>query len=186
MVGIMQLWLPILLSAVLVFAASSVIHMMTKWHAGDFAALPNEDKTMDALRGLNIPPGDYMMPRAGSMEGMKSPEFQAKFAKGPVAMMTVMPGGKMDMTKPLINWFIFSIVVSIFAAYVAGRALPAGTDYLHVFRFASVTAFIGYALGQWPQTIWYHKPWMATMRNTIDGLLYGMLTAGAFGWLWPK
>jgi hypothetical protein len=160
--------------------------MMTKWHAGDYGALPNEDKTMDALRALSIPPGEYMMPRAGSMEAMKSPEFQAKFAKGPVAVLNVMPGGTMDMKKPLINWFIFCVVVSIFAAYVAGRALPPGTEYLRVFRFAGVTAFACYAVGQWPSTIWYNRPWMTNMRHTIDGLLFGMLTAGAFGWLWPK
>jgi hypothetical protein len=186
MVGIMQLWLPILLSAVLVFFASSVIHMMTKWHAGDFAILPNEDKTMDALRPLNIPPGEYMMPRAGSMEAMKSPEFQAKFAKGPVAILNMMPGGTMDMKKPLTNWFLFSVVVSLFAAYLAGRALPPGSAYLTVFRFAGTTAFIGYTLGNWPQSIWYARPWSTTMRSTLDGLLYGLLTGGAFGWLWPK
>ena len=126
------------------------------------------------------------MPRAGSMDAMKSPEFQAKFAKGPVAIINVMPGGQMSMKGPLINWFIYSVVVSIFAAYVAGRALPAGTDYLHVFRFAGVTAFIGYSLASWQQTIWYHRAWQTTMRGTIDGLIYGLFTAGAFGWLWPR
>ena len=33
-------------------------------------------------------------------------------------------------------WFLYTIVMSVFAAYIAGRALPPGTAYLQVFRFA--------------------------------------------------
>ena len=61
MVGLSGLWLPTLLSAVLAFVASSLIHMASPWHLGP----------------LNIPPGDYMFPRPSSRQEMSSPEFLA-------------------------------------------------------------------------------------------------------------
>jgi hypothetical protein len=77
-------------------------------------------------------------------------------------------------------------VVGVFAAYVAGRALPEGAHYLAVFRFAGVTGFVAYALAGWQESIWYKRPWSVTLKNTFDGLLYGLVTAGTFGWLWPR
>ncbi len=186
MTGLAALWLPILLSAVLVFVASSLIHMFTPWHKSDYPKVPNEDKVMDLLRPLAIPPGDYMMPRPSSREEMRSPQFLEKFKKGPVMMFTVMPGGSMAMGKQLGSWFLYAVVVGVFAAYVAGRALPPGTPYLAVFRFAGVTAFIGYALALWQMSIWYRRSWTTTIKATVDGLIYALLTAGAFGWLWPR
>ena len=185
MIVLSALWLPILLSAVIVFVVSSIIHMATPWHESDYPKVPNEDKVMDALRPFNIPPGDYMMPRPASVQDMKSSEFLEKRNKGPVMMFTVMPGGSVSMGKNLVQWFLYSVVVGIFAAYIAGRALPAGAHYLQVFRFVSVTAFMGYSVALWQFSIWYRRAWGTTIRSTIDGLIYALLTAGVFGWLWP-
>ncbi len=141
---------------------------------------------MDVLRPLAIPPGDYMMPRPSSRQEMRSPQFAEKFKKGPVMMFTVWPGGSMSMGRQLVQWFLYAVIVGIFAAYVAGRALPPGAEYLHVFRFAGVTAFIGYALALWQMSIWYRRAWLTTIKATVDGLIYALLTAGTFGWLWPR
>lgn len=186
MTGLDALWLPILLSAVIVFVVSSLIHMFTPWHKGEYPRVPNEDRVMDAIRGLGLPPGDYMMPRPSSREEMKSPAFAEKFKRGPVMMFTLMPPGPMSMRNNLINWFLYAVVVGIFAGYVAGRALPPGAEYLSVFRFAGVTAFVGYSLALWQMSIWYHRAWGTTIRATVDGLIYALLTAGTFGWLWPR
>ncbi|MGA9365711.1 MAG: hypothetical protein WBW16_15220 [Bacteroidota bacterium] len=186
MVGIIELWLPILLSAVIVFVVSSIIHTVTPWHKSDYPKLPNEDKVMDALRPFTIPPGDYMIPRPSSSKDMRSPEFLEKMKKGPVVIFTVIPSGPHKMGKNLVTWFLYSVVVGIFAAYVAGRALPPGSEYLHVFRFAGTTAFVGYSLALWQMSVWYHRSWSTTIKATIDGLIYGLLTAGTFGWLWPR
>jgi hypothetical protein len=186
MVGIIELWLPILLSAVFVFIISSIIHTVTPWHKSDYPKLPNEDKVMDALRPLAIPPGDYMMPCPSSSKDMRSPEFLEKMKKGPVAIFTVIPNGPPRMAKNLVQWFLYSVVVGIFAAYVAGRALTPGAEYLSVFRFAGVTAFVGYSLALWQFSIWYHRSWKTTIKATVDGFIYGLLTAGTFGWLWPR
>lgn len=186
MIGLATLWLPILLSAVVVFLASSVIHMMTPWHKGEYAAVPDEDAVMKALRPFAIPPGDYMMPRAGSMDAMQSPEFIEKRNQGPVLVMTVLPNGPWTMGKALTSWFLYSVVVSIFAAYITGHALPAGASYLEVFRFVGATAFAGYSLALWQMRIWYNRALRSTITSTMDGLLYACLTAGVFGWLWPQ
>lgn len=186
MTSLASLWLPILLSAVIVFVASSVLHMALPLHRGDYRKIPDEDKFMDALRPLSIPPGDYMVPRPSSMKEMGSPEFTEKMKKGPVMVLTVMPNGKTAIGKYMVLWCIYSAVVSLLAAYVAGRALPVGAPYLHVFRFAGTTAFIGYSVALWQLSIWYRRSWATSIKYTFDGLIYGCLTAGVFGWLWPR
>ena len=186
MTGLSALWLPILLSAVFVFVASSLVHMLLPWHKSDYKTLPNEDKAMDALRALAIPPGDYIVPRPSSREDMRSAAFDEKLKKGPVMVLTVMPSGPMPMGRTMALWFIYCLAMGALAAYVTGRALPPGTPYLRVFRFAGATAFIGYSAALWQMTIWYRRSLTTTVKSTIDGLLYGLLTAGAFGWLWPR
>ncbi len=186
MVSLMSLWLPILLAAVIVFVVSSVIHMMLTYHRTDFGKVPDEDRVMDALRPFGIPPGDYVIPHAGSPDAMKSPEFIEKAAKGPVAFVTVMENGMPGMGKSLVLWFVYCVVVGVFAAYVAGHALAPGADYLAVFRFVGTVAFAGYALGLLQNSIWYGRAWSATVKSVFDGLLYALVTAGTFGWLWPN
>ena len=185
MVSLYALWLPILVSAALVFVASSVIHMASPWHKNDYPKLPNEDAVMNALRPFALPPGDYMVPRAGSMAVLKSPEFQETLKRGPVMIVTVMPNGMMSMARNLSMWFVYCVVVGLFAAYVTGSALPPGAHYLQVFRLAGTAAFMGYALALWQMSVWYRRAWSSTIKATIDGLVYGLLTAGTLGWLWP-
>ena len=186
MVPVTSLWIPILLSAVIVFVASSIIHMLLSYHRNDLRKLSKEDEVMGVLRGFNIPPGDYAMPYAGSMEGMKKPEFIDKMKKGPVVFMTILPSGPPSMGKSLLLWFLYSVLVSFFAAYVTGRALAPGVRYLAVFRFIGATAFMGYSLALLQNSIWYKRNWGMTLRSMFDGLVYGLLTAGTFGWLWPR
>ena len=186
MTGLSALWLPILVSAVLVFVASSIIHMVSPWHKSDYPRLANEDRVMDALRPLAIPPGDYFMPRPSSRDEMRSPSFADKMTRGPVAVMTVMPSGQMSMGRNLGLWFAYCVVVNLFAAYIASRALAPGSPYLSAFRFVGATAFMGYSFALWQMSIWYRRSWTTTIKATVDGLIYALLTAGTFGWLWPR
>lgn len=186
MVELMALWLPILLSAVFVFVVSSIIHMMLPYHRNDFKKLPSEDQVMEAMRPFNIPPGDYVMPCAGSMEAYKSDEFKEKAKMGPAAFMTMLPNGVQGMGVALVMWFLYSVLVSIFAAYIAGRALESNPHYLEVFRFVGATAFVGYSLALLQNSIWYKRNWGTTIKSMFDGLIYALITAGVFGWLWPK
>lgn len=186
MVSIPSLWLPILLSGILVFIGSSVIHMFMTYHKNDFAKVPGEDAVMDALRPLDIPPGDYVLPYAGSTKVMNSPEYKERVEKGPVAFFTVLaPGAMSNMVPQLAQWFFYCVVVAVVAAYVATRTLSAGADYLAVFRLVGTVAFACYALALPQRSIWYKQNWGATIRSMFDGFVYACLTAGAFGMLWP-
>ncbi len=185
MVTLASLWLPILLSAVIVFIASSVIHMLLPYHQNDFAGLPNEEAVKETLRASDASPGDYVIPHAVDPKDRKSPEYREKMRQGPVVFMTFLPDGPPAMGKTLALWFVFCIVVGIFAAYVSGRVLPPGSEYLSVFQIAGTTAFVGYALALWEHSIWYGRKWSSTLKSTFDGLVYGLLTGGVFGWLWP-
>jgi hypothetical protein len=186
MVTIASLWLPILVAAVVVFVASTIIHMVLTYHRADYHALPDEERLLDAVRGANLTPGVYFYPYAASMKEMGTPAMIEKFKRGPVGMLVALPAGPPTMPKHLVQWFGFCLVVGVFAAYVASRALDPGASYLSVFRIAGTVAFLGYAGAEATNAIWRGQPWGATLRNSIDGLVYALLTAGVFGWLWPK
>jgi len=179
-----QLWMPIVVAAVLVFVVSSVIHMALPVHKGDKQMLPNEARVADALRGT--PRGEYMMPGCHSMKDMGTPEMKAKYEQGPIALVTVMPTGVPQIGKALINWFIFSLVVGAITGYVAWHALPSGAGYLHVFQITGAVAWMAYGIGELPNSIWKGTPGKTTFKFVIDGLAYALVTAGAFGWLWPR
>jgi hypothetical protein len=185
MVPITALWIPILLSAVIVFVASSIFHMLLPIHKSDYRKLPEEDRVLDTLRGAGVTPGRaYHFPFCTQKE-MKSPEAQAKFKRGPVGLLTVFPSGPPAMGKYLGLWFLFCVVISLFAAYLTGRTLGPGTEYLEVFRVAGTTAFLGYAASPLQDSIWKGQTWGVTLKHVFDGLIYALLTAGTFGWLWP-
>lgn len=183
MVPLVSLLIPIVLSAVLVFIVSAIIHMFLGYHAGDFVAVPDEHAVRTALRTL--PPGEYAVPHAASVQAMSSDEFVSKMKEGPIVLMTVRAGAAPSMRRELTLWFVYCLVVGVFAAYIAGRALGPGADYRDVFRFVGTTAFVGYVLAQWQNTIWYGRSAVTSLKNTFDGLVYALITAGVFGWLWP-
>ena len=185
MTSMSALWLPILLSSVAVFIVSSIIHMASPWHKTDYPKLANEDAIMDALRPL-VTPGDYMMPRPLSMADMKTPEFMAKAARGPRVVMTVMPNRQnMSMTRELVLWFVYLVVVSCLAAYVAAHALLPNAPRNAVIRYAGLVSFIAYASALWQLSIWYSRSWGITIKATIDLLIYAVVTALIFAYMWP-
>ena len=186
MVPIMSLWMPIVLSSVIVFLASFVMHMVLTYHRSDFAQVPSEDQVMEALRRFDLKPGSYVIPGVRTPKEMSEPAFIEKRTKGPVAMLTVLPSGPPSMGKNLVQWFLFTLLVGVFAAYLAGRALGPGADYRSAFRFAGTAAFAAYALGHMQNSIWMGRSWSATFKSMFDGLVYASLTGGTFGWLWPR
>lgn len=186
MFGIESLWLPILLSAVAVFVVSSIVHMLLPWHKNDFPRLANEDAVMDALRPLGIPEGEYFVPRPATREALRSPEFIERANRGPVFILNMMPNGMMRMGKTLGLWFVYLLVVSFFAGHIALRAITPPAGHHTIFHTVGLTAFMGYAFALWQMSIWYHRPWMTTLKVTVDGFIYAAITAEIFVLLWPK
>ena len=186
MVLIHTLWLPILLSSVAVFILSAVIHMVLPWHKSDFKKLPDEERARAAIGPLTIPRGEYLIPRVGSSKEMKSPEYSKKLVDGPVVALTVRRNGPVSMGTRMVAWFIYTLFIGAFSAYIAGRALSPGAAYLHVFRFVGATAFFCYVVAQWEMPIWWWRSMSLTIKATVDGIIYALVTAGFFAWLWPK
>lgn len=185
MVTIGALWLPIVVSAVLVFIASAIAWMVLPHHRSDYQKLPGEAGLLDAIRKQKVAPGQYVFPCI-DMKEMSKPDNVKRYQEGPVGFMTVRQPGPPGMTKQLILWFIFLIVVSIFVAYLTGRTVASGAHYLAVFRVAGTTAVLAYAASHIPNGIWQGRPWNTVAKEIADGIVYGLLTAGTFGWLWPR
>lgn len=184
---LVDLWLPIVVSAVFVFVVSSIIHMFLPIHKGDYRKLPAEDKVMTELRNQGVTPGVYMFPKTDNPKDMKSPEYLEKFKKGPVGLLTVIPAGSTPgMAKNLVQWCLFCLLISAFAAYIGGKLIPAGADYRTVFRWTGTIAILGYSASSISESIWMGRPWKITWKHVCDGIVYGLVTAGTFGWLWPK
>ncbi len=185
MVSVISLWLPIVLSAVAVFLASSVMHMLLRYHRADWATLPNEDAAIDVLR--SVPPGDYMMPHSSGMESMKDPAFQEKMKRGPMATLTIMRGDMQGSFKKSLGlWFVFSLVVGLLAALVAGSEMGPGEHRHQVIHVVWLVSFMGYGLALAQMSIWYGRKWSTTVKTLVDSVIYGLLTGLVFGWLWPR
>jgi hypothetical protein len=186
MVTIVSLWTPILLSAVIVFVASSILHMVMTYHRSDYRRLPDEDAVLSVMREKPVAPGYYAFPHHRGPKEMKTPEMIEKFQKGPVGLMAIIPNGTPSMGKYLCLWFGYCILMGVLVAYITGRTLDTGTHYLSVFRVAGAVAFIGYGIGHIQNSIWMGMPWSSTIKHVVDGFIYSLLTAGTFGWLWPR
>ena len=186
MVGITALWLPIVLSSVIVFIASSIIHMALPFHRNDWSGMPDEDAVLEAMRKAGVRPGDYSFPYASCPADLRAPEMVAKYDKGPVGFATILPSGPPAIGKRLMLWFVFTLFVGVLVAYITGRTVGQGVDYLQVFRVAGTAGFLAYAGAEPVESIWKGRKWTTTGRMMVDGLVYALLTAGMFGWLWPR
>jgi len=185
MVPLTALWLPIVLSAVFVFVASSIMHMLLPYHHSDYGQLPDEDNILATLRTAALKKGLYVFPYC-THKNMKSPALLEKQKQGPVGFITILPSGPPVMAKFLIQWFVFCLVIASFVACLMSLTVAPRSNYHLVFHVALVAAFLGYGLGNLSNGIWKGQPWLVTIKEVIDGLVYGLLTAGTFVWLWPR
>ena len=180
-----ELWLPISLAAVFVFVASSILHMCLPIHKGDYGKLAGEDQVLETMRASGVSPGTYMFPCPSSMKDMATPEMIEKYKQGPVGFLTVVPSGAPGMGKNLVQWFLYSVLISVFVGYLTWNALVPGAAYLSVFRISGTIAVLAYGVAALPDSIWKGTPWKVTLKFVFDGVVYGLVTAGAFAWLWP-
>ncbi len=185
MVAWSSLLLPALVSAGLVFVASSLIHMVLRWHRSEYKTLPNEDEVRAALGKSSPVPGKYVLPFCESSQEMASPQMQKKYDEGPNVVMYVRENGAVKLGPFLGKWFLYSLIVSLLAGYVARAAVAPGAPYLQVFQIVGVATWLAYAWAIPSDSIWIGKRWSSTFVYMIDGLIYAALTAGAFAWLWP-
>ena len=184
MVSLSALWLPILLSAVVVFIASSIMHMVLPYHRSDYKPIPNEDSVLASLRAAGLARGVYSFPFC-THKDMKSEAIAQKQKQGPIGLLTVFPTGPVNMGKFLGLWFIYCVIVALFAAYLAGHTVPAGARQMAVLRVAGTAMFLAFGIGQITNGIWSGQPWSTVTKHVIDGLIYALLAGATFAWLWP-
>lgn len=183
---LISLWLPILLSAVVVFVISSLIHMVIKWHAGDYAALANEDAVRAAIRAGNPAPGRYVMPHCKDMKDMGSEAMLQKYREGPVGHFTLGPTGVPNMGKYLGMWFVWSVIVAAVAGYLAARVFGLSHVPAHgAAKLVAAITFIAHGFGTVTESIWMMRPWSSSAKYLLDAALYGLGSGLVFLWLWP-
>ena len=185
MTPLSALWLPIVVSAVIIFFASFIMHMLLPYHRGDYKQLPDEDKALAALRATGLKRGLYVFP-FGTHKEMKSPAMIDKYKQGPVGMMITFPNGTPFLPKFLGLWFGYCLLIGFFVAYLAGHTVAPGTYYLAVFRIVGTAAFLSFGLGPLANVIWKGYPWSFVLKEVVDGLIFALLMVGTFGWLWPR
>ncbi len=179
-----NLWLPILVSAVLVFVLSAASHMLLPWRRNEWAAVGEFEALQAALRGLK--PGQYVFPASPDPQQRMSREWMERWAKGPSGWLTVAPPGAIHMPRNLGLSFLVFLGVAVVDAYVTCRALGLGAHYRPVFRIAGTVAAMSFGVAPIFSSIWYHRPWRAYAADAVDAVVFGLAMAGVFGWLWPR
>jgi hypothetical protein len=183
--ALVYVWLPILLSAVVVFVISSLVHMVFKWHASDYSSFSNEDAVREAIRAGKPAPGRYVLPHCGDMKDMASEAMKKKYAEGPVGHVTILPNGQPNMGKHLGQWFLWCLVIATVAAFVTVKLV--GLDHFQARRAAKVVGaltFIAHGCGTITESIWMGRPWSSSAKYLLDAALYAMGSAAVFYFLW--
>lgn len=179
-----QLWLPILVSAVLVFVLSAASHMALPWRKNEWGFITDFGALQAAVRDLR--PGQHAFPAAPDRKQQMSKEWMERWAKGPSGWLTIAPPGPISMGRNMALSFLVFLFVAVVAAYVTWHALGAGAGYRGVFRVVGTVGFMSFGVAPIFGSIWYSRPWRAYLSDVIDGLLFGLAMAGVFGWLWPR
>ena len=179
--GILDLWLPIVVSAAACWIMSAIIWTLLKYHNSDYRRTGDEEAVRAALKGNE--PGYYLLPYCTDPGELKDPAVKKKYEDGPLAYITMLPNGIPAMGGRLVGQFLFFILVGVMCAYFVTRTLATGADYLSVFRVTGTVAFLANSFAYIPESIWFGRPWAMTAKNFADALLYSLLTGGIFGWL---
>ena len=181
---LLPLWLPILLSAAVVWIVSTIFGMPFLHHKNDFIGLPDEDAFMDSLRKSGIKPGNYLFPDFRSPAAMKSEKVSKALEAGPVGHLSVWQppltmGGKLAAT------FIVYLVVSLLIAYLASVTLPKTAEFAKVFQVVGTAGILAYSFSFIPNAIWFGAYKRTIVASIIDGIVCGAITGAIFAWRWP-
>jgi hypothetical protein len=175
------LWLPIVVSGVVVFFVSAAAWMLLPHHKPEWVGLPNEEAVAKVIRDNNVPPGQYMFPYCSHKDDWKIEEFKRKLASGPVGTLCVWARpANMGMNMALS--VLFFIIVNGAIAYLATMALDAGDSFMDVFRFVGTAGIVTYASANVLNGIWFNRKMLA---DVIDGVAYGVVTGLIFAAMWP-
>ena len=165
---------------------SALIWTVLPHYKSEFRGLPNEEAARNALTPQNLPPGQYNIPHVSSPQNFEKADVRKKFEEGPACFITVVLSSVPAMGQRMVLSFVYYLVIGVVVAYVASRTLAPEAEYLTVFRLTGTVAWLAYGTGVIPDAVRFGRPWSAVAKHLIDALAYGLLTAGVFGWLWPR
>lgn len=182
---LVDLWLPILVSAIAVFFVSSLVHMVLGYHKHDYGSLPDEDAVLASMRGAGVAPGEYVFPYCIDMKELASEPMMKKLEEGPIGFLSVKPSGSWNMGKTLGQWFLNCVFLSILVGYVVALTVDPAATFVHKLRVAGTVAFMAYSGCCASASIWKAQNWSTTFKHFLDGLLYALATGAVFAWLGP-
>ena len=178
-----DLWLPIIASSLAAFIYSFLSWTVLPLHSADWSNLDDDEALRSAVRGLNLPPGTYLFPKAPSHAASKTPEFQAKYAQGPFGILTIMR--PVNMARNLLLTLLVFAAVSLLIGYLASIGLPRGASFGKVMQTTTTAGILAYCFSFLPNAIWFSGRGRAVLACFIDGLIFGLLTGLCFSLLWP-
>lgn len=180
-----SLWLAILASAAAVWVYSAMAWMVMPHHKNDFKKLPDDDKVMDFVRGLNVPPGVYGFPHMGSHSEGQTAEMKSKCEKGPMGLLSVWKMPNMGINMLLT--FVVMLIASFLMAYIAVAAgFGRGEPFAKVMQVIGTVGVLTYSVASLPNAIWFQANKSAIVSCLIDGVVMGLIAGAVFGGLWPK
>ncbi|MFG0329937.1 MAG: hypothetical protein ACF8PN_08570 [Phycisphaerales bacterium] len=181
---LIDLWLPILVSAVAIFILSFVAWVVMPHHKTEWVKLPDEERFKEAIRGMNIPPGNYIFPGCAKGEDMNSEAFKERYSAGPWGTLMVWRG-QPSMGRNLALSFLVYFIISVFVGYVGVLGAEPGMGFSEVFQITGTAAIMAYTFGALPGMIWFGATAKSFINHFADCIVYGAVTGAIFGWLWP-
>lgn len=185
MSDVLQLWLPIVLTSVFIFIASSLIHMVFKWHNSEYGKLANEDAVAAAIRAGNALPGQYVFPHCMDMKEMQSDEMMKKYREGPIGLLTLRRNGPPAMGPALIMWFLFTLILAAITALIAVKSIGLEAHAHTAAHLVGLVTLLAYGAGSVQAGIWMGKPWGSVAKDLLDSFIYAVISAATFLYFWP-
>ena len=180
-VELISLFFPVLLTTVALFISGFLCWAILPNHKPDWQKLPNEDEFLDAIAELNLPRGNFAYPHAMDQQSMESDTYKRAVERGTFGTVQVW-GEAPKMGTNLIRQVVYLLVTNSCLAYLSTLALPAGADFMQVFRFVATAALLTFTVAVVPGTIWFKNRLTGYL---IDGVIQAVIVGAIFGSMWP-
>lgn len=181
-VELISLWLPILLTTVMLFFSGFICWMVLPNHKPDWKKLPNETEFLHKMAEWDIPKGNYAYPYAMDKESMEGENAKKAIEQGTFGTIQAW-GGQPSMGNNLLCQVGFLFVTNFCLAYLATLGVAPGADFMTVFRFVATAAFLTFTAAVVPGAIWFKN---RITGHIIDGVIQAAIAGAVFAWLWPS
>lgn len=174
------LWLPIVISTIVLFFASFIARTILPHHRAGWHKLDHEPAFMNQLQEMNIPPGSYVFPYAETRQQSSQETFLKTYAKGPRGTINIHTIPNLGLN--LFCTFIFFLITVTLIAYIAQQAFAGWSDeseitFLKVFQIVGTISVLTYSSSTILSSISSKRPFL---MEVIDGIAYGLIVGVIF------